>query len=91
MSIKVKEAVKIAREYLCDLIAESVTDGWTEIKKSDFLLEEVEMLSGPQRWNITLSYPQSYPESPVIRRVFKSVEVLQGSGEVRAVKMRVFD
>ena len=85
--IIVKEAVKIARDYLSDLLSESVIGG-----KIVLILEEVELSDEqPVRWLITFSYKASFDNNPIMQNYFKRVEVLADDGEVRAVKIRSFD
>jgi len=83
--ITVKEAVRIARGYLIDLLSDSNKGG-----NINLLLEEAELQVEDQieKWFITFSYAASYEESPVLQRYFKTVVVLAHTGEVTAVKIR---
>ncbi len=78
-NIQVKDAVIIARAFLADLL---------DAQPVQLLLEEVDLDEDERFWSVTFSYPVSYPENPIIRRVFKKVKVSTETGEAQGVKIR---
>ncbi len=84
-AIDVKQATRIAFEYLNDL--------YPEIR--DTLLEEVELTEDEKYWLITLSYIPRVPEKTLSvfaamsgPRKYKLLKVETGTGKVWAMKIR---
>jgi hypothetical protein len=83
MAIDVKDAIKRAITYVME-VAGSNGGNWI----APPLLEEVEPTEDGLFWLVTVSYPISTVEHPVVRRVFKVVKLDRTTGEVLSMKIR---
>ncbi len=82
MSVTVQEASFKAKQYLREVL---------QITEEDLVLEEIERAEGlPLAWRLTFSYPKVGALS-AYGRTFKTVKVLQATGEVDSVKIRVLE
>lgn len=76
--IDIKNAVKIASEYLTSLIS---------LQANQLLVEEVEQDSSS--WLITMSYPDPESSSPFsVKRYFKEIKIRKTNGEVVSMKIK---
>lgn len=87
--MNVKEAVKVAKEYVLDLFAEE------EI--NNLGLEEVEFSEGEQIWSVTVGFsrPWELPNNTILAalakpsdRSYKIVRIDDKAGQVKSVKNR---
>lgn len=88
--MNVKEAVKIAIEYVADLFSSE--------KPENIGLEEVILNENDNSWEVTVGFsrPWDHPKAGIIqtiqslnpKRQFKVVKVDNESGEVKSIKMR---
>lgn len=89
--IDIKEAVRIASEYLTSLYSAELV--------RDMLLEEVERSVNESCWLITLGFSRPIPETEVagviqvlsgkqFKREYKVMEIDASTGEVRSMKIR---
>lgn len=81
--IPVKQAVKIAGEFLVDLM---------ESPPKNLLVEEVELLDNEKTWRITLGFTAP-PDVPFLNptRTYKEFFVDSETGAVKSMKIRLFN
>ncbi|MEA2601049.1 MAG: hypothetical protein QOF89_2041 [Acidobacteriota bacterium] len=86
--IGVKEAVRIAAEYLASL--------YEGKDLRDVLLEEVRLSDDDQYWLVTMGFSRPVPTNPVLealggenlKREYKVFEVSAETGDVRSMSIR---
>ena len=95
VKMEVKQAARIAKEYVRDLFAEETI--------SDAMLEEVEFDNSSDVWKITIGFTREWSAPNVLqsmaaslggvtaRRVYKIVNVNNSDGSVKSVKHRSLD